>query len=125
MIASLVVRASKAAPCATKKNSQRIIRLGRFSKILPSKAFMRFQENCTIDGWDGVTITEDLCASVRFYPPKQNADIDGLLASLFDVLQHYKVVANDKQFKKLLDVEILQSGHNGGRFEIDLFSYAR
>jgi Holliday junction resolvase RusA-like endonuclease len=125
VIAAIVVQGSTDAPISTKKNSQRIIKLGKFSKVLPSKPFIRFQDNCVIDGWDGTTITDDVAITVRIFPPKAIGDIDGYLASLLDVMQHYRVLANDRQVKRLLDVEIMSADRAQSRFEVEIYSYQK
>lgn len=55
---------------------------------------------------------------VKMYPPRVNCDIDNILKTLLDALQHAQLIKNDSQIHQLF-VEKLETV-KGGRIEITL-----
>lgn len=83
----------------TKKNSSRIVRMGRRARLLPSAAFRAYQEACLwqlrdwsarppIDGWVG-------CAAI-FYRDRDVGDLNNYTAALADILEKAGVLVNDR-----------------------------
>jgi Holliday junction resolvase RusA-like endonuclease len=86
---------------ATKKTGQRIVRCGGFPKILQSKAFLAYQDHCepycreAIAGMGAIDYGVSLEMKV-FLPNFVIGDHVGYAQSIFDILQHFGVVSDDK-----------------------------
>lgn len=88
---------------ATKKNSSRIIKIKGFFKVIPSERFISYQKFCKeyIEpiwgelGYQpieyGVSIKIRVATSKWIIP-----DYTNVCQALGDILQHYKVIADDK-----------------------------
>lgn len=81
----------------TKKNSQRIIRCGGYSKIAPSKAYERYEREA---GWflphKGERLDKPCEVICLFYmPTRRRVDLTNLLEAIDDVLVYYGVLADD------------------------------
>lgn len=88
---------------ATKKNSNRIIKIKGFSKIIPSKRFVEYQKFCEqylaplrkeqgLPAYDfGVSIKIRAATNKWIVP-----DYTNICQALGDILQHYEVISNDQ-----------------------------
>ena len=100
----------------TKKNSQRIIRMGRFSSILPSEAYMDYAEECAVQLLAqratnvGISYPVNVCC-VYFMQTHRKVDLVNLLEATCDILKDNYVVMDDNS-------DIIAS-HDGSRVEYD------
>ena len=85
---------------ATKKNSGQIVRVGRFHKLLPSKAFIVYEEKALeqLKDYDTLHFTGSLQLTVRYYLPDRRwwPDLIGLLQGTSDILQKAGIYDDDK-----------------------------
>lgn len=98
----------------TKKNSQRIIRIGRGFRIMPSKAFTDYERTCVMQ----IAADMRLCIAERvnvkcvyFMPTHRRVDLTNLLEATDDILVDAGVLADDH-------CGIIRS-HDGSRVEYD------
>ena len=97
----------------TKKNHGRIIKVGNYPKLIPSRAYERYEEDCGyfIKGKHG-RISEPVEVTCRFYmKTRRKVDLANLLNAIDDVLVRYGVIADD-------DSSIIVS-HDGSRVLYD------
>ena len=84
---------------ATKKNSQRILRLGNGRRILaPSEAFLAYQAAAGRYIPQRLRLRLDMPLEVRglyFMQTRRKVDLGNLLAATCDILVHYGVLADD------------------------------
>ena len=100
----------------TKKNSQRIIRIGRGSKILPSKAYMDYAEECAVQLLAQRATNKGIdypvnVACIYYMPTRRKVDLVNLLEATCDILKDSFVVLDDS-------ADII-AGHDGSRVEYD------
>lgn len=81
----------------TKKNSQRVVPCGKYHRILPSKAYERYEREA---GWflprKGDRLDKPCEVICLFYmPTRRRVDLTNLLEAIDDVLVHYGVLADD------------------------------
>jgi Holliday junction resolvase RusA-like endonuclease len=81
----------------TKKNSQRIVRCGKFTKILPSKAYEQYEKDVGYFlQYKGANIEQPCEVQAIFYmPTRRKVDLTNLLEALDDVLVKYSVLKDD------------------------------
>lgn len=80
----------------TKKNSQQIIMVNGRPKIIPSKAYKKYEKECGQYIPFVKTIDEPVNVKAVYYmPTKRQVDLCNLHEALCDVLVRYKVVADD------------------------------
>lgn len=88
----------------TKKNSQRIVRIknksgGYFYKIMPSKAFEKYQKEC----WQYMPTLKNPINSpvnlkcVYYMKTKRIVDLPNLYNATCDILVHYGILEDDKK----------------------------
>lgn len=84
-------------PPVTKKNSQRVVPCGRYHKILPSKAYERYEHDAGAFLPYKWTMWDKPCEVVcLFYlPTRRRVDLTNLLEAIDDVLVHYGVLKDD------------------------------
>ena len=84
-------------PPVTKKNSQRIIRCGGYSRIMPSKAYIQYEKDAgpflTHKGEQWDKPCEVKC--LFYMPTRRKVDLTNLLEAVDDVLVKYGVLADD------------------------------
>lgn len=79
----------------TKKNSQRIIMVGRYPRILPSKAYIDY-EKCCAHYIPELHINNPVNVEAHFYmKTKRRVDLVNLQEALCDVLVKYGCVEDD------------------------------
>lgn len=81
----------------TKKNSSQIVACGSRPKIIPSKKFKEYQEDC---GWfikapDKPIDCKCNIKAIYYMPTRRRVDITNLHSALHDIFVHYKVIADD------------------------------
>ncbi len=81
----------------TKKNSQRIVKCGSFSKIMPSKSYVKYEKECGLYlEKDDAPIAERCEVTCLFYMrTRRRVDLTNLLEAADDVLVKYGVLADD------------------------------
>jgi len=84
-------------PPVTKKNSQRIIRCGGYSRIAPSKAYIQYEHDAgAFLPRRGERLDKPCQVTCLFYmPTRRRVDLTNLLEAVDDVLVHYGVLADD------------------------------
>ena len=84
-------------PPVTKKNSQRIAQCGRYHKILPSKAYERYEKDAGVFlPCRGRKLNGPCEIVCRFYmKTRHKVDLTNLLEALDDVLVKYGVLEDD------------------------------
>lgn len=81
----------------TKKNSGRIIRVGKYPKLLPSEAYTQYEKDCGyfLKGRGG-RISEPIEITCLFYMrTRRKVDLTNLLNAIDDILVHYGVIEDD------------------------------
>ena len=100
----------------TKKNSQRIIRIGRGSRVLPSEAYIEYAGDCGVQLLaqhatnTGIDYAVNV-ACVYYMPNRRRVDLVNLLEATCDILKDNYVVLDD-------NAGIIAS-HDGSRVEYD------
>lgn len=91
-------------PAKTKKNSQRIIYCGGRPRIIQSKEYLEYEEQCypylkplQIDYPVNVK-------SVFYMPTRRRVDLSNLISACHDILVKYKVI-NDDNFRIIYSVD--------------------
>lgn len=83
----------------TKKNSQRIIKVKGYPRIIPSKKYADYEKkaiNLLKDQWQGETITEPVNVKAIFYmPTRRIIDLVNLQEALLDVLVRAGILGDD------------------------------
>ena len=84
----------------TKKNSPRIVAIGRGHKLLPSRAYMDYARACAIQiralGFERLGITAPVNVACMYYmPTKRRVDLVNLLDGTCDILKDCGVVLDD------------------------------
>lgn len=100
----------------TKKNSQRIIRRGRYSAILPSKAYEEYAADCAVQlaakGFRNKGIDYPVnIACVYYMRTRRRVDLPNLLEATDDILKDNFVIVDD-------NCSIVAT-HDGSRVEYD------
>ena len=100
----------------TKKNSQRIIRIGRGSRILPSEAYIDYAGDCAVQlvaqRATNAGIDYPVNVSCVYYmPTRRKVDLVNLLEATCDILRDNYVVVDD-------NCSII-AGHDGSRVLYD------
>ena len=81
----------------TKKNSQRIVKCGRYHKVLPSKAYERYEKDAKpfLHG-RGAKLNRPCEVAALFYMnTRRKVDLTNLLEALDDVLVTHEVLEDD------------------------------
>ena len=81
----------------TKKNSGRIIKVGNYPRLIPSRTYERYEEDCGyfIKG-KLMKISEPIEVTCRFYmSTRRRVDLANLLNAIDDILVHYGVISDD------------------------------
>ena len=100
----------------TKKNSQRIIRRGRYASILPSEAYIEYAGDCGVQllAQRATTAGIDYPVNVRcvyYMPTRRKVDLVNLLEATCDILKDNFVVIDDNAG--------IIAGHDGSRVLYD------
>jgi Holliday junction resolvase RusA-like endonuclease len=85
---------------ATKKNSNRIVKIKGFIKILPSERFLKYQSFCKDYLKDIIPdIPYDFGVSIKIRVATDKwilPDYTNVCQALGDILQHYEIISDDK-----------------------------
>lgn len=109
-------------PPRTKKNSSRIVRAGRFNKILPSEAYLEWNEEAQfqlIPVRNRGTIQGPVNCAALIYREKLIGDAVGFYQAIADTLQDARVVHDDYLIVSWDGSRILKDANNP-RVEITL-----
>lgn len=82
----------------TKKNHSRIVMRGKYPKLLPSKQFEEFQDDCFLYlyQYKGLMIDYPINLKCIFYQDANRVvDLCGYLQAIQDILVHYEVLKDD------------------------------
>lgn len=82
----------------TKKNSSRVVRTGRFTKVLPSKNYVELENKCCkfLKSWNQEPITTPVNIECHFYMDRNfNSDLVGYLQAIQDIMIKAKIIADD------------------------------
>lgn len=81
----------------TKKNSQRIVMCGKYPRILPSKAYEKYEKDCKAF-MPHMNEPIDYPVNVKaiyYMPTRRRVDLTNLHEALHDIMVHYHVLADD------------------------------
>lgn len=81
----------------TKKNSQRIVMCGNFPRILPSKAYEKYEKDCQVympDVPEPISYPVNVKATY-YMATRRRVDLTNLHEALHDILVHYGILADD------------------------------
>ena len=83
----------------TKKNNSRVVKIGNYTKILPSKNYVDLEKKCLkflAINWHKSIITHPIGLECHFYKDKDyKADLVGYLQAIQDILVKAEVIADD------------------------------
>jgi Holliday junction resolvase RusA-like endonuclease len=88
-------------PPRTKKTSNRVLRFGRFNKVVPSEAWCAFRDLAVpqltrqLEEIDAYTISTPITVNAQIYRDARRGDLVGYLTSIADVLEEAAVVSDD------------------------------
>ena len=98
----------------TKKNSQRIVKAGKYTRVLPSNAYLQYRADsiAQITGEKRLHISSPVNLKVVYYMrTKQRVDLVNLLEATCDILVDAGVLDDDNSR--------IVVGHDGSRVEYD------
>lgn len=98
----------------TKKNSSRIIRAGKYPKLIPSKQYVQYEKDCLrqITGKYKLGLNNKYNLKCIYYmPTKHKVDLCNLLAATCDILVAANVIEDDNSR--------IIVGHDGSRVRLD------
>lgn len=108
----------------TKKNSPRVVRFGRFTKVLPSKKYCEYEEAALVElrkqrptYYDGT-----VQVTCRYWMPdkRSSPDLVGLLQATSDILETAGILKNDKYIVSYDGSRIMGCDKKKPRVEIDI-----
>lgn len=108
---------------ATKKNSSRIVRAGKFSKVLPSEAFERYEQ---VALWYLMRHKERFVEPVQvcclYWLPDKRwwPDLIGLLQATSDILEKAGILENDRLIDNYDGSRIVGLDKQNPRAEIEI-----
>ena len=81
----------------TKKNSQRIVICGKYPRILPSKAYEKYEKDCKpyMPKQEEPIDYPVNVKAIYHMPTRRKVDLTNLHEALHDILVHYGVLADD------------------------------
>lgn len=109
----------------TKKNSSRIVRVGKFHKVLPSKYYCEYEKEAIKQflqqGIKGC-FTGPIRITCKYYMPdkRSSPDLVGLLQASSDILQEAGIIADDKYIVSYDGSEIVGVDRKNPRAEITI-----
>jgi hypothetical protein len=87
-------------PPRTKKNSQRVLRMGKFNKIVPSSAWIEWRNECrayvATKPELKLLLSRPMNCRALIYRDRETGDASGYYDGIGDVLEEIGVVLNDK-----------------------------
>lgn len=107
----------------TKKNSQRIIKAGNSFRIIPSKAYVKYEKECLpflLKHRYGINTPVNVKA-IYYRETRHRVDLCNLHEALCDVLVKYGVVADDNVgIIKTMDGSVVKYDKDNPRTEITI-----
>lgn len=117
-------------PPRTKKNSSRVVKVGRFTKVLPSKAFCDWQDAALLEAIQtkfslarfGVRLPITCGVQVRalVFREASIGDAVGFYQAIGDFLQAAGIIANDRQIVHFDGSRLLKDSARP-RIEIEIY----
>lgn len=109
----------------TKKNSGRIVRCGRYPKLLPSRAYEEYETNCLWllkAGYRGPRFEGSIALRARYWMPDRRGwpDLAGLIQATQDILQKAGIISDDKHVVSLDGCRIAGVDRENPRAEIEI-----
>lgn len=109
---------------ATKKNSSRVVRNGKFTRVLPSKAYEEYEKVALLQlrRHRMSPIDEPMMVCCHYYLPDRRwwPDLVGLLQATSDILQKGGIIADDKFIVSYGDSRICGLSKSNPRVEIEI-----
>ncbi len=111
--------------CVPKKNSPRIV--GKYRNILlPSKTWLEYRDYCARFFYsigNLATITGPVRVQVQYWLPDKRwkPDLVGILQSISDILEYYKVIENDQQIESYDGSKPMGIDRDNPRVEIEIW----
>lgn len=108
----------------SKKNSKRIFKVGKFTKVLPSKAYVEWEEQAHKELWatrGRIFHEEPVWIKAVFYYRGPRPDIHGCMESLADCIEGI-LIANDRQIESWDGTRIAHD-KDDPRTEFQIYSY--
>lgn len=105
-------------PPRTKKNSSRIVNAGRFKKLLPSEAFVAWNDitqpqlAVVLRSFPEMPITRDVNMKALFFRQKNSGDAVGFYQALADALEEAGILENDRQVVSWDGSRLLKDAEN-------------
>lgn len=111
---------------ATKKNSGRIVRIGNYPRLLPSKAFEKFEKvalkelSTCRDYYPGA-----IAVCFKYWLPDRRwwPDLVGLLQATSDILQKANIISDDQNISGYGNSRIVGIDKNNPRTEIEIWEW--
>lgn len=108
----------------TKKNSLRIVRTGKYSKVLPSKAYTQYEADCLRQMLFDPARLINTPVNVRclyFMKTRRKVDLGNLQAATLDILVKGLVLADDNSnVVKAMDGSRVFTDKDNPRVEIEI-----
>lgn len=98
----------------TKKNSARIVNAGRYPRLLPSNAYLKYRKDAIVQIPCNIRVNIDFPVNVQviyYMQTKRRVDLVNLLEATCDILVDAGVLADDNSN--------IAAAHNGCRVEYD------
>lgn len=108
----------------TKKNSPRVVRMGGFTKVLPSKAYEDYEKGCLwqLMRYKHQSFSTPVHLKCLYYMPDKRAypDLQGLLQATADILEKARIIENDRLIVIHDGSRIAGLDKNNPRVEIEI-----
>lgn len=110
---------------ATKKNSSRVVMAGKYPRVLPSKAFAQYEQDCLKQLQffkQRVRVSGPVAIRCRYYMPDFRSwpDLVGLLQATSDILTTACIIDDDMWIVSYDGSEIAGVDRHNPRVEIDI-----
>lgn len=109
----------------TKKNSSRVVMAGKYPRVLPSKAYAQYEQDCLKQLQffkQRVRVSGPVVIRCRYYMPDFRSwpDLVGLLQATSDILTTACIIDDDMWITSYDGSEIVGVDKNNPRVEIDI-----
>lgn len=100
----------------TKKTSQRVLRMGKINKIVPSKAWIDWRNQCrayvATKPELHLFLSRPVNCRALFYRDADRGDSSGFISGLADVLEEIQIVLNDRYITQWDGTRMLKDASN-------------
>ena len=109
----------------TKKNSSRVVMAGKYPRVLPSKAYAQYEQDCLKQLQffkQRARVSGPVVIRCRYYMPDFRSwpDLVGLLQATSDILTAARIIDDDMWIMNYDGSEIAGVDKNNPRVEIDI-----